>query len=124
MRENSITLKSTPSGRAFMQFIAMLNTGDEERLSEFIGKRFSAEVLADYSVDELVTYCMTVYNETGGMRIHKVFLSQEFTMMVVMKAIRDDVEVLFLDRLKVETVQPHNILEYVHQEFNAADYGG
>ena len=124
MRENSITLKSTPSGRAFMQFIAMLNIGDETRLAEFIGKRFSADVLVDYSVDELVTYCMTVHGETGGMRIHKVFLSQEFTMMVVMKAMRDDVDVLFLDRLKVETVPPHNILEYVHQEFNAADYGG
>lgn len=124
MRENSITLKSTPSGRAFMQFMAMLNTGNAETLAEFIGKRFSADILEDYSVDELVAYCMAVYKETGGMRIYKVFLSQEFSMMVVMKAMREDVEVLFLDKLKVETAAPHNILEYVHQEFNAADYGG
>src|SRR5690606_19145228 len=103
MRESSITLKSTPAGRAFIQFMANLNMGDANRLAEFIEKRFSAEILSDYSVDELVKYCMTVHKETGGMLVYKVFLSQEFSITAVMRAIRDDVEVLFLDKLKVET---------------------
>ena len=122
MRENSITLRSTPAARGFMRLMGTINTGSFDEIYNYILSEFSSEILRSYNAEELTNYCMTVYTETDGLAIHKVFLSEEYVIMVVMKPRNQD-NVLFLDKLKVSPTAPFKVTEYVHQEFNPANYG-
>ncbi len=122
MRENSITLRSTPAARGFIRLMAAINTGSFDEIYNYIQREFSNEILSNHDAQDLANYCMTVYKETKGLAIHKVFLSEEFVIMVVMKPRNQD-GVLFLDKLKVSTSRPFKVTEYAHQEFNPANYG-
>lgn len=119
MRDNSRTLKVSPAGRSFMQFMRAFNTGDPDEIRGFISQQFDADVIDEYGVDTLTDYCYTVYCETGGMRVHKVFVSEDYYVMIVMEAINNGK--LFLDKIKVDDVAPYPVIEYVHEEFIPAN---
>ena len=113
MREDSRTLKVTPAGKVYMQLMVHLNTGDEGYLRKFIESHFTKEAIREHTVDKLVEWLWDIYEATGGMRIHKVFLSQEYYIVIVAIAINGGA--LYLDKLKVTDTRPYQIIEYYHE---------
>lgn len=118
MKENSQTLKVTPAGRLMMIFLAAFNSGDPAKIRDFIADHYSEETLADHPVNELVTWHEQVYAQTGGMRIHKVFLSQEYYVVTVMVAKAD--EALYFNKMKVTHTQPYKIVQFFHEALDQA----
>jgi hypothetical protein len=113
MRQNSATLNSVnPAGRRFMGLMVALNTGDRQKLNDFIRESHSSMALAGCSIDELTAWYETIYRETGGISVHHVYSSTENFLIVVVRG-RDN-DLLYMDKIKVETTQPHKILEYHH----------
>jgi len=112
MQPNSLTLRVSPAGRMFMRFLVAINTGDPNRIADFIESNYSASVLRDFDLNELVDYYMRVYEQTGGMDIHKVYYSQDYVVMVITIARKN--EALYLDKLKVDDLPPYAMMEYLH----------
>lgn len=114
MRENSKTLKVTPAGRRFMGFLASFNSGEVDDLREFIRAHYTEDALEEYSLDSLLDWHQEIYEQTGGMKIHKIFFSEEYYIMAVVEARRDGA--LYLDKMKVDDASPHKVVEYLHDE--------
>ena len=112
MQHNSLTLRVSPAGRMFMRFLVALNSGDPNRIAQFIEKNYAATVLREYNLDDLVTYYMDVYEQTGGLDIHKVYYSQEYVVMVI--TISRKTGEHYLDKLKVDDLPPFAMLEFLH----------
>jgi len=96
----------------FMRFLVAMNTGDPNRIADFIESNYAASALREHELDELIDYYLRVYDQTGGMDIHKVYYSQDYMVMVVTIA-RNNGE-LYLDKLKVDDLPPYAMVEYLH----------
>lgn len=118
MRDNSRTLKVTPAGASFLRFIAVINSGDINVMRNYANKNIADPLLQEVDAETIANHLYEIHLETGGMRVHKVFLSQDAYVMIVMEAIGDGV--LYLDKLKVEEEKPYRVLEYAHQQFDPA----
>ena len=114
MKENSKTLKVTPAGRRFMGFLASFNSGDVEDLREFIQAHYTENALAEYSLDSLLNWHREIYEQTGGIKIHKIFFSEEYYIMAIVEARADGA--LYLDKMKVDDTHPYKVIEYLHDE--------
>jgi hypothetical protein len=111
MRENSATLNSVkPAGRRFMGLIVALNTGNREKLREFIRESHSAK--EGCSEEEIVAWYETIYRETGGIRVHHVYSSHDHFLVVVVRGQNNDL--LYMDKIRVEEDNPHRIIEFQH----------
>ena len=113
MLSESKTYRVTPAGRVYMRFLATFNTGDPLQMSEFISENFADDMLADHPVSELVDWYETMFTETGGMKIEKVFATEEYFIMVVVQA--NDGGQTYMDKLKITEAQPYKVLEYFHE---------
>jgi hypothetical protein len=112
MRETSRTLKVTPAGRRYMGFLAIFNTGDAERIREYISEYYSDEALGDNTVEEMLAWHLHLYEQTGGLKIHNVYLSEEhYVIIVVMDRLNEG---MHMDKMKVSEDFPHKITEYLH----------
>ena len=118
MRDNSRTLKVTPAGASFLRFIAVINSGDIDIMRNYATKNVADPLLYKVGAEAIAQNLYEIHLQTGGMRVHKVFLSEDAYVMIVMEAIGDGV--LYLDKLKVEEEKPYRILEYAHQQFDPA----
>jgi hypothetical protein len=113
MRENSATLKLTPAGRRYMGFLAIFNSGDMDRLRAFIVDSFTEQALQGATLDAVIAWHQQLYNATDGMRIHKVFLSEEHFVIVITEARRNGK--LYMDKMKVSPDFPHKVIEFLHE---------
>ncbi|GEM_PF-2038411 len=112
MRENSQTLKVNPVGRRYMGYLAIFNSGDPERIRAYIAENYTEEALAENSVDDLLAWHMHLFELTGGLRIHNVYLSQDHFVVVI---VRDKLtDAMHMDKMKVSDEFPHKIIEYLH----------
>jgi hypothetical protein len=121
MKENSITLKSTRVGRRFMRFVVAFNSGDPDQLRAYIGDNYDENALAEYSIDAFADWYWNLYEETGGLRVHKVFLSEEYTIMVIVQAALDGA--LYLHKMKVAHEPPNKVIEYLCDPLDEAFSG-
>jgi hypothetical protein len=111
MKDNSITLKSTQVGRRFMRFIVAFNSADLNRLRDYITENYEENALEQYTIDAFVDWYWKLYEETGGLLVHKVFLSEEYHIMVIVQAVRD--QALYLHKMKVAQEPPNKVIEYL-----------
>jgi hypothetical protein len=114
MQSHSVTLKATPAGRMFLRFLAAFNSGDPVVIGGFISEYYADDVIVEFSVKELLDHFMALYQETGGLQIHKVYFTQQYTTTIVVKAKANDE--MYLDQLRVSEDQPHQIVEYLHNQ--------
>ncbi|GAB4522711.1 MAG: hypothetical protein OHK0046_35650 [Anaerolineae bacterium] len=113
MQNESITLRVSPAGKAFMRFVAAMNSTDEDRAKTFISENFSEDVLLDQGVDVVMRWFNDLKRETGGLDVHKVYLSQEHFIIVITIARTNGA--MYMTKLKVTPEKPHKITEYVHE---------
>jgi len=110
MQHDSVTLKVTIAGRMFIRLLVTLNSGDVDQYRAFVEREYAASVLREQSVDEIAASFQALYDETDGLEIFKVYSSQRFSIVTVVKTRRD--ETLMLAQLTVDDLQPHGILEF------------
>ncbi len=110
MQEQSKTFRITPAGRRFLQFIQAFNKPD--RLHQFVIDHFGEGL----PVGEFVEWCWQSYEETGGLEIYRSYNSEEYFVIVVVRALRGGK--LYLSKLKTEATSPYRIIEYFHEPLN------
>ena len=120
MQSHSLTLKVSPAGRAFMRFLAAFNSGDEERIADFVHQNYNKTTLMDTSADDIVAWFMDLHASTGGLHIFKVYSSERFHVMVIVRAMNDE-NAMFLDKLKVDDLPPHGVTEYLHEQLPSTE---
>jgi hypothetical protein len=114
MQQDSLTFKVTRAGRRYLHFLMAFNTADDEKITTFIHENFAPSFLETTSVADLLTWCKDVYALTGKIVMHKVYFSQEYYIIVIIKAIEGDK--LYLHKMKIEEDEPHRIIELFHEE--------
>ena len=113
METESKTFRVTAAGRVYMRFLAAFNMGDLEALREFVEENYADSVIEQHSLDVLVGWHFDTYEATQGMSIHKVFLTQEHYIIVIVKSKADGT--MFMDKMKITADLPHKIVEYFHE---------
>jgi len=113
METESKTFRVTHAGRVFMRFMATFNMGDPEAMREFIEENYTDDLIAEHSVDGLVAWHMETYESTGGLQIHRVYLTQEYYIIVIVKSKADGT--VFMDKMKITEETPYKIIEYFHE---------
>lgn len=113
MQNESVTLKVTPAGKAFLKFIHAFNSGDVKTIVQFIEDNYAQDTLQQHPPEDIAAWYMEVYKYTGGLEIYKVYLSQEHYIIVLTSAKGDGA--LYMDKLKVTPEAPHKIIQYFHE---------
>jgi hypothetical protein len=78
----------------------------------YIAESYVDETIAQHTLDGLVQWHFDLFRQTGGMRISRVFLSQEHYVVLVVETRNDGTR--FLDKMKVAPDFPHKIIEFFH----------
>lgn len=112
MLNESRTFNLTRAGRAYLRFLNAYNTNDPTQLHDFISANFAPDFLQQTPVGTLVDWCLQAYQATGPMRIHKVYFTQEYYVIIV--SLASD-EMLYLEKLKIMDTPPHHIVEYMRE---------
>jgi hypothetical protein len=102
----------TVAGRQYMTFLAAFNTGDPEAMLDYIESHFDPFSFDDGFQDDFIDWYKATYAETGGMTVHRTYLSEEYFIIVITKS-RQGKQV-YLDKLAVTSDAPHLITEYNH----------
>ncbi len=113
MDTESKTFRITPAGRVYLRFLAAFNKGTAEDMREFIAEQYADHIIAEHGLDTIVNWHLETHEATGGMLIHKVFLTEEHYIIVIVKSKADNM--LFIDKMKIEPQNPFKILEYFHE---------
>jgi hypothetical protein len=117
MQENSKTFKMTRAGRMYMRFLTAFNTGDAETMREFILSHCDPFAFDDDFEATFITWYVETFKQTGGLRILRNYLSEEFYIIVIVESLKDGRH--YLDKLAVTREMPHLITEYNHSEAQA-----
>lgn len=115
MQSHSLTLKVSPAGRAFMRFLAAFNTGDAEKIADFVHTHYNKTTLMQTPPEQIVNFFLDLHAQTNGLHIYKVYSSERFHVMVIVRAMNDR-DTMFLDKLKVDDLPPHGVVEYLHEK--------
>lgn len=111
MQTESLTLKSTPAAKIFMRLVAAFNTGNPQRIADFVANNYAEDILAEYTVDEIVDWYLDLYDASGGVTIHKVYMSQERYLIVIVENKGDGQT--YIDKLKITA--ENKVIEYLHE---------
>ena len=114
MQQDSLTFKVTRAGRRYLFFLNMFNTADADKIRGYISENFAPSFLKENPAEKLVKWCLDIHKQTGKIAMHKVFFSEEYYIIVVIKSLKDDK--LFLHKMKVEDKEPYKITELFHEE--------
>ena len=114
MRDDSRKYKASPAGRRYIHFLTKLNSGDPDAMGAYVQEYFDEKFLAQHPVDEIVSWCMETYRETGGLNIYHVHFTEDYHVTVVTKAKSDGT--LYQDTMKINDKPPHKIIEYFHEQ--------
>jgi hypothetical protein len=100
----------TPAGRQFITFLGTFNSGDRDALRRWIGDHFSASMLERQPVDLRVAYFLSLYQQTGRLRIKGIEESDDYNIIVMAQATTNDT--LMRITLRVEPDAPYPISEF------------
>lgn len=113
MQQESKTFKMTAAGRRYLTFLAAFNSGNPNSMLSYIHQHFDPFSFSDEDADAFVQWYQDVYTETGGMNIHKTFLSQDYYVIIIVEAKKDGRQ--YLDKMSVTREHPFLVTEYFHE---------
>ncbi|MFW5690912.1 MAG: hypothetical protein ACOCXZ_00310 [Chloroflexota bacterium] len=113
IQQHSKTFRMSRAGRRYMAFLATFNSGDVNKMKEFVETIFDPFSFTDEFVDEFVTWYRKVYARSGGIRIHRTFLTQDNYIIVIVQSADGR---MYLDKMAITDDDPYLITEYNHQE--------
>ena len=112
MQTHSRTFRITRAGRRYMALLAALNTGDADTITDFTVRNLDPMTFTDEEAEAFINWCLETHHYTGGMDIHRVYLAEDYYVIVIVQARRDGS--LYLDKLKIDSEDPFLIIEYAH----------
>ncbi len=98
-----------------MRFIAQMtiyNSGDFERLRQFVDESYHENLLAEQSAEAWIEKFRQRYVALGKLRVQQVIGTGKYHVIVLLRAQNDDE--FYLNQLKVDEEYPHLIVEYQH----------
>lgn len=99
-------LPDTAAGRAFSDWLAVYNAGDEERARRFIGERFDADFLAQLPLDMMLAFHLQTHERTGALTPRRLLPAGDDELALVADAERGEAMEV---RLSVAAEPPHRI---------------
>lgn len=108
--DDRVALRISQAGMRFIAQMTIYNSGDFERLSQFISESYHAGALANDPLDERLDDFRYQYETLGKVRVRQVIGTGKHHVLVLLEAEKSDS--FFLNELKVEEDYPHHITEF------------
>jgi hypothetical protein len=111
--ETQIALTRTKAGRRLMGLLVTFNSGDGDRLRAYIAEHTASEVLQRNPVEEWTDQLIRIYRISDGLKIHQVVATDEYKVVVLVRAHSDGA--FSLVELAVSDEYPYKIAEFLHR---------
>jgi len=108
--DDKIALRISQAGMRFIAQMTIYNSGDFERLSQFISESYHTDALASEPLDERLDDFQYQHETLGKVRVRQVIGTGKHHVLVLLEAEKSDN--YFLNELKVEEDYPHHITEF------------
>ncbi len=105
-------LRASQAGMRFIAQMTIYNSGNFERLRQFINESYHADLSAERDVDARIEDFRQRYETVGKLQVQQVIATGKQVVVILLKAEKDDE--FYLNELKVEEDYPHQIIEYHH----------
>ena len=110
--DDKLALRISQAGMRFIAQMTIYNSGDFQRLRQYIDESYHPDLLADQSAEARVEEFRQRYQALGRLRVQQVIGTGKHHVIVLLRAQNDDE--LYLNQLKVEEDYPHLIVENQH----------
>jgi len=111
--QNKIQLGKTKAGRRFMGFMRTFNSGDPAAIETALQDAITEESLEKHDVATWLAQMQYIYSITEGLRVFQVLASDEYQVVVLMQAQKDDR--LHIIEMVVSEDYPHKIAAFVQR---------
>lgn len=119
MEQDKLALRASSAGMRFIAQTHLYNSGDPQRLRQFIADSYHATLLDEESVDQRLDTFQTFFNQIGRMKVKQVLAANKEHVIVILEAEKD--AGFFYSELKVEDDYPHHILLFMLVKMRAVD---
>ena len=110
--DDKLALRISQAGMRFIAQMTIYNSGDFERLHQFVDESYAEAALAEQPVDARIAEFQQRYATLGKLRVQQVIGTGKHHVLVLLRAQNDDE--FYLNELKVDEEYPHLIIEYRH----------
>jgi hypothetical protein len=108
--DDKLALRISQAGMRFIAQMTIYNSGDFERLRQFISESYHPDLLASMSVEERVAEFRSWYQTLGKVRVKQVIGTGKHHVIVLVETQTGDG--YFLNELKVEEDYPHRVIAF------------
>jgi len=115
---DKIALRASQAGMRFIAQMTIYNTGNWERLQQFIADSYHAEQLEQQSVESRLQVFKTTFERVGRMKVKQVIATNEHHAIIALEV--EKTPDLFYLETKVEEDYPHRIIAYMHAPLKPA----
>ncbi len=110
--DDKLALRVSQAGMRFIAQMTIYNSGDFERLRQFVAEGYAESALAEQSTEARMEEFQQRYATIGKLRVQQVIGTGKHHVIVLLRAQNDDE--FYLNQLKVDEEYPHLIVEYQH----------
>ena len=111
---DKIALRASQAGMRFIAQTHIYNSGNWERMTQFIKDSYSETMLEDQPADGRLQMFKTTQEKIGRLKVKQVVGTHEERVVVVVETETGE-HPYFLVDLVVEEDYPHKIIAYTHQ---------
>lgn len=109
---DKVALRASQAGMRFIAQMTIYNSGNWERLQQFIADSYHAGQLAQQPVESRLQMFKTTFERVGRMKVKQVIATNEHHAIVALEV--EKASDLFYLEIKVEEDYPHHIIAYMH----------
>jgi hypothetical protein len=113
------TLASTKAGRRLMGFMAVVNSGDPDRIRDIVHTSISEDALNAHGPDVWTAQLQYIHAMSGGLRVMQVIASEELRVVAMMQAHKN--QRLHIIDLAVEEEYPYRIARFIQRVAQPGD---
>ncbi|MGJ3238704.1 MAG: hypothetical protein ACFE0Q_08365 [Anaerolineae bacterium] len=111
---DKVALRASQAGMRFIAQTHIYNSGNWERLRQFIADSYSADLLDDQPVDGRLQMFQTTQERVGRLKVKQVVATHDHRVVLIVETETGE-HPYFLVDLIVEEDYPHKIIAYSHQ---------
>jgi len=82
---NNLKIPETPAGKRIAPLLKTINSGDTEKMRDYITSTFNEEFLNAFSLEDHLTIFKELYDESGGYEIYKIEESTDYRISMIFK---------------------------------------
>jgi hypothetical protein len=105
--DDKLALRISQAGMRFIAQMTIYNSGDFERLRQYIEESYHPDMLAQESVEDRLAIFREQYDTIGKVRVRQVVATGKHQVVVVLETERE--EGFLVNEMQVEEDYPHRI---------------